>query len=511
MPPRRLEVGGFLGLDYFGDDIELGNSWAAEQIPGTSLMIGAHGGLILLPDLLRGSDADLQLGAEVEAKFAFSSTGEVTEGGRGSYFAPVLGWRAQGIARLRTDFVIRPHLVVGVGGESVITKSPFMVNDTDSTFLWGPGATWALTDRLDARVDFRHGLTAGRIDYIVSTYELQFGITYAWDEHAEKKPPPPKPKDSDGDGFLDPDDKCPLEKETENDFEDEDGCPDVADRDKDGILDADDDCPEKAENVNGIDDEDGCPEEDPDSDGLVGSKDTCPTEPEDFDKFQDEDGCPDADNDNDTIPDATDGCPDQPETWNGFDDTDGCPDELPKALKEFTGVIEGITFDTGKARIRKKSTKTLDKAVATMREYASIRLRIEGHTDNKGKREKNMALSQKRADAVKWYLVEKGIAADRIDTIGHGPDVPRASNKTSKGRAQNRRIEFHIVFQDPTANVAPEAPRSEPQTQPSPQTQPEAPQTQPQTQPTPPAAPQTPPQTQPTPPAAPPGNPARTD
>ena len=54
-PPRRVEVGGFLGLDYFGDDIELGNSWAPEQVPGTSLLLGGRVGFIAFPDLLRAS------------------------------------------------------------------------------------------------------------------------------------------------------------------------------------------------------------------------------------------------------------------------------------------------------------------------------------------------------------------------------------------------------------------------------------------------------------------------
>ena len=56
---------------------------------------------------------------------------------------------------------------------------------------------------------------------------------------------------------------------------------------------------------------------------------------------------------------------------------------------------------------------------------------------------------------MKWYLVDKGIAADRIDTVGHGPDVPVDPKKNAKARAKNRRIEFHIVFQDPTLNAAP--------------------------------------------------------
>ena len=74
-PARRLEVGGFLGLDYFGSDIELGNSWASEQIPGTSFLLGARAGFIALPDLAPNSSLDPQLGLEVETKLALGSTG----------------------------------------------------------------------------------------------------------------------------------------------------------------------------------------------------------------------------------------------------------------------------------------------------------------------------------------------------------------------------------------------------------------------------------------------------
>lgn len=453
-PPRRLEGGIFLGVDRFGDDIELGNSWAGEQIPGTSFLLGARFGLIFLPDLAPGAGVDPAIGVELEGKAALASTGELAENGRDSYFSPVYGWRAQVIGRLGLSGAFAPHLVVGLGGETVVTGSPFMVDDTDAAFHWGPGVSWHLGRTFDVRLDLRHGLTAGRTSNVVSTFEAQLGIVRAieWGDRPAVAPRP-RAKDSDGDGFLDPDDKCPRDKETENDFQDDDGCPDVADRDGDTILDPDDACVDEPENVNGIDDTDGCPELDTDGDGLIGPHDTCPDNAEDFDKFQDQDGCPDPDNDGDTRPDVSDACPDQPETYNGFDDDDGCPDELPKVLSSFTGVIKGITFDTAKARIRPRSRKTLDKAAATLREYAGIRIRIEGHTDDRGKRDKNLTLSQKRADAVKWYLVDKGIAPDRIDTVGHGPDVPVDPKKTAKARAKNRRIEFHIVFQSPSAPV----------------------------------------------------------
>ncbi|MBK7191062.1 MAG: OmpA family protein [Myxococcales bacterium] len=523
-PPRRVEVGGFLGLDYFGDDIELGNSWAPEQVPGTSLLLGGRVGFIAFPDLLRASSYDPQLGVEAEGKLALAATGESDEGGRGSFAAPVLGWRVHAIARLKSSYLLTPHLVVGVGGESVLTGSPFMADDTDAAFYWGPGVSWKLTDRLDGRVDLRHGLTAGRVDDVVSTFEVHFGVQTGWDLQPGKAAPPRPPVDTDGDGLVDPDDDCPKEAETVNGFRDRDGCPDVADRDGDGILDPDDQCVDEPETENDIDDADGCPEIDFDGDGLLGSQDGCPQAAEDFDRFQDEDGCPDLDNDGDGKPDMSDVCPSEPETYNGFDDEDGCPDEVPKIVKQFTGVIDGITFDFGKARIRPKSKKTLNAAAAILREYAAIRIRIEGHTDDRGARERNMALSQKRADAVKWYLVDQGIAADRIETVGHGPDVPRASNKTNKGRAQNRRIEFHILISDQSGTVTsptpgtqptPPAPEPAPPTPPTPEAQPAPPTPAPPTPapPTPapdaqPAPPAPTPEAQPTPPAPAPPAPA---
>ncbi len=496
--PWRLEVGGFLGLDYFGDDIELGNSWASEQIPGTSLLLGARAAFIPLRDLAPGSSLDPQLGVEVEAKLALSSTGSATEGGRASYFAPVLGWRAHLLARLGNSSAWTPHLVIGLGGESVITGSPFMADDTDAAFHWGPGVSRPLFGRWDLRVDLRHGLTAGRVDGVVSTFELHAGLSTGWDlpwpRRAVAKVLPPD-VDTDGDGIFDREDQCPTEVETVNDFQDKDGCPDVADRDGDGIMDPDDQCIDEPETVNGVDDTDGCPEIDEDGDGRVGSADACPKEAEDFDRYQDEDGCPDPDNDSDGVLDTVDVCPSDPETRNGFDDDDGCPDELPKVVREFTGAIDGITFATGKAVVRPPSRKTLDKAAAILREYASIQIRIEGHTDTRGKRELNIDLSQRRADAVRRYLVDKGIAESRITTVGHGPDVPRDSNKTARGRAKNRRIEFHVIVQEPIVVPMPGVPTTQPSV---PATQPSEAATQPSEAATQPAAPATQP-TAPTP------------
>ncbi len=447
LEPRRrtIDVGVFLGIDHFGDDIELGNAWASEQVPGTALVIGGRGGITLLPDLAPGSALDPQLGVELELKLALASTDESLEGGRRAYFAPVFGWRAHGIARLRSAGRWHPHLVAGVGGESVVTGSPFMADDTDAAFYWGPGLTWRANDRWIARADLRHGLTAGRTDTVVSTFELTVGIERSFDFGGRTVEVIPIIPDTDGDFFRDDVDACIHEPENLNGFEDTDGCPDDPDSDGDGLTDSKDSCPQAAEDVDQFEDTDGCPEADNDQDGLLDGDDQCPLEPEDLDQWDDGDGCPDPDNDTDGILDVVDKCPIEPENFNGFEDTDGCMDELPKVFKEFTGVIAGITFDYSKARIRPASKKALDKAATLLQEYPDTRVLIEGHTDSKGILANNQALSLKRAEAVKWYLVDRGVAADRIETAGVGPDRPRASNKSKKGRDANRRIEFHLI------------------------------------------------------------------
>ena len=109
--------------------------------------------------------------------------------------------------------------------------------------------------------------------------------------------------DSDGDGILDNVDRCVREPEDRDDFQDDDGCPDL-DNDGDGIPDAKDKCPNDPELRNGVEDDDGCPETDSDGDGIFDARDQCPKQPEDPDNYQDDDGCPDPDNDRDGIPDA---------------------------------------------------------------------------------------------------------------------------------------------------------------------------------------------------------------
>lgn len=161
-------------------------------------------------------------------------------------------------------------------------------------------------------------------------------------------------------------------------------------------------------------------------------------------------GCPTVcldDNDGDGLANPEDKCPEQPETRNGFQDRDGCPDEVPPELDELAGIMDGINFDTDKDTIKGESKPILDNAVSVMGKYAQIRVEIIGHTDSQGGYRHNMDLSQRRADAVRQYLVDAGIDGSRITTRGAGPDEPVATNDTAAGRAKNRRIEFRILEQ----------------------------------------------------------------
>jgi outer membrane protein OmpA-like peptidoglycan-associated protein len=188
-----------------------------------------------------------------------------------------------------------------------------------------------------------------------------------------------------------------------------------------------------------------CPEEDKDNDGIVDEKDKCPDEPEDKDKFEDEDGCPGPDNDKDGVPDEQDKCPNEPETKNGYQDDDGCPDEVPAPVKKFTGVVKGINFRRNSADIKPSSFPLLKEAVGVFKEYPTLRVEISGHTSDEGKRDFNMKLSRKRAEAVKLFLVSAGIDESRIGTVGYGPDKPIADNETKEGKEKNRRIEFRLL------------------------------------------------------------------
>jgi OOP family OmpA-OmpF porin len=222
------------------------------------------------------------------------------------------------------------------------------------------------------------------------------------------------------------------------------------DSDNDGFPDAIDACPEQAEDGQDPYPGDGCPvNSDRDGDGVPDLQDKCPEEPEDLDKLKDDDGCPETDADGDGVLDVRDACPSTPGIEQGDPKRDGCSPPPKKLVfeegKDELKLLEPVQFETGTAEIKTNSFTLLDEVVAVLADHPEIRMSVLGHTDNKGSPGYNRELSQRRAQAVVKYLADKGIAVDRLEAKGFGPDRPVATNATPEGRAQNRRVEFKVL------------------------------------------------------------------
>jgi outer membrane protein OmpA-like peptidoglycan-associated protein len=325
---------------------------------------------------------------------------------------------------------VRPFAGLGLG---VYTQ-----NDRFSPFVdVGPSLEINVLPILDLRGDVRLRLIGGS-EKLDETFAPGLLLDLGLQIHN------PRISDTDGDGINDDVDACVDQPEDVDGFNDTDGCPDP-DNDNDGIVDTADQCPDLNEDVDGFMDTDGCPDTDNDSDGIPDQVDACRDQAEDKDGFEDTDGCPDNDNDKDGVPDTSDKCPAEPETMNGYRDRDGCPDDVPEEVKRFSGKIEGIHFETGKAIIRPDSNKLLDQAVAVFQQYPDVRLEIQGHTDDVGDDAMNLQLSQDRAQAVVNYFIQKGVPADRFVAKGYGETKPMVANDTDAHRAENRRVEFVLI------------------------------------------------------------------
>jgi len=230
--------------------------------------------------------------------------------------------------------------------------------------------------------------------------------------------------DTDLDGIQDSEDTCPTEAGTPE----MNGCPD---RDGDGVADGSDACPDDA----GIKVLGGCP--DTDGDGVADKNDKCPSVKGD----KANGGCPWPDTDGDKVLDKDDKCP----TVAGTVANNGCPEVSEDTMKKLNDYAKTILFDSGKASFQKQTLSVLQAMVAILKEYPSAKFALEGHTDSDGKDAMNLQLSKDRAAAVKSFLIENGIAADRLSSEGFGEAKPVASNKTKAGKAQNRRVEVKLV------------------------------------------------------------------
>ena len=258
-------------------------------------------------------------------------------------------------------------------------------------------------------------------------------------------------KDTDGDGIYDKDDACPEVAgpkefngcpDTDGDkiIDRDDACPEVAglpefngcpDTDGDGVMDKEDDCPDVA----GLKSMRGCP--DTDGDGVTDKSDKCPT----VKGPADNGGGPWPDTDGDGVLDKDDRCVDV----KGTVANQGCPEMSEEQVMKLNAYAKTILFNSGKATFKKETYPVLQAIAAILKEFPSSRFIIEGHTDSDGKDAMNQTLSENRAAAVKNYLIENGIAAERLNSAGYGESKPIDTNKTAKGKANNRRVEVRLI------------------------------------------------------------------
>ena len=314
-------------------------------------------------------------------------------------------------AKMLSDkYWVTPYLTAGVGasqwkgywGAYVPLGWGLQVNLFDKAYI-------------NLNVQYRVAVTTS-----TTANHLFYSFGFAGSLFDKKEPaviPPPPPSDTDEDSIVDSLDACP----TVFGLPQFNGCPDG---DGDGIPDKDDKCPD----LTGLAKYGGCPIPDTDGDGINDEEDQCPNE-KGLVKYS---GCPAPDTDGDGVNDEEDKCPNVAGPGDNF----GCP---VLGIKSYE-----IVFKTGRATLLPRGRSILDTAATYLHNHPAVNVVIEGHTDNTGTDKINDLLSKKRADAAKAYLVSKGIAEDRMTTKGYGSTNPIADNKTSEGRAINRRIEIRI-------------------------------------------------------------------
>ena len=140
--------------------------------------------------------------------------------------------------------------------------------------------------------------------------------------------------------------------------------------------------------------------------------------------------------------DEDDKCPDQP----GLASNQGCPAISEEVTKTVNYAAKNVYFATNSAKLLSKSYAPLDELAKVLNDNPSLKLKIDGHTDNTGAEDYNMSLSDKRAASVREYLVSKGVDGSRMESEGFGESMPVADNNTSAGRQQNRRVEMKVFY-----------------------------------------------------------------
>lgn len=256
------------------------------------------------------------------------------------------------------------------------------------------------------------------------------------------------PPDRDDDKIADALDACPSLKGRANADPTRNGCP--ADYDRDGVADAEDACPNQIGVASADPKRHGCPGEvDSDLDGIADRVDACPKQKGSRSDDLSKNGCPTKDGDGDGIADVDDACPNE----RGFSNPDKAHHGCPKDVRVTTGeivILRQVTFKLAQASLDQTVDPVSDDLLTEVRDVIQQHpeietIEVQGHADDSGAAELNKQLSQQRADAVRKWLVSRGIDPKRLVPRGYGSSIPIASNTTDEGRQKNRRVQFVIT------------------------------------------------------------------
>ncbi len=327
-----------------------------------------------------------------------------------------LVYRLDTLYHFMPDSALVPYIAGGLGGISTDPKN----EGTDTSFLidYGVGLKYFFTEDLALRGDVRHILAFGDPEH---NFTYTAGLTYLMGGKTKEAPKPIPSIDSDGDGVPEVRDACA--NTPAGVAVDKAGCP--LDDDGDGVYNEMDLCPDTPAGVAVT--ETGCPL-DSDGDGIADYLDDCPETP--AGTTVNDKGCP-KDSDGDGVYDDKDECPETPAGLTV--DEKGCP----------ISITLSIEFDVDKSDIKPSYHDELAKGAEFIRKYSNQKILIAGHTDSTGSEPYNEALSLRRAESVRAYLVENfDLEAGKLFARGFGEKAPIASNDTIEGRQRNRRVEL---------------------------------------------------------------------